>query len=58
VVIGVCHGADHRGGRAAVDGAVGVRVAHAVDLDVGQGEAPWVVLADPEGNEFCVLGAE
>ena len=25
-------------------------------VDVGQGEAPWVVLADPEGNEFCVLG--
>ncbi|GGQ67844.1 VOC family protein [Streptomyces asoensis] len=25
--------------------------------DVGQGEQPWVVLADPEGNEFCVLGA-
>ena len=24
--------------------------------DVGQGEVPWVVLADPEGNEFCVLG--
>ncbi|PKW05867.1 hypothetical protein SAMN05428944_7099 [Streptomyces sp. 1222.5] len=24
--------------------------------DVGQGERPWVVLADPEGNEFCVLG--
>jgi len=24
-------------------------------VDVGQGEAPWVVLADPEGNEFCVL---
>ena len=23
--------------------------------DVGQGDAPWVVLADPEGNEFCVL---
>ena len=23
--------------------------------DVGQGEASWVVLADPEGNEFCVL---
>lgn len=23
--------------------------------DVGQGETPWVVLADPEGNEFCVL---
>ncbi len=24
-------------------------------VDVGQGDAPWVVLADPEGNEFCVL---
>jgi catechol 2,3-dioxygenase-like lactoylglutathione lyase family enzyme len=24
--------------------------------DVGQGTAPWVVLADPEGNELCVLG--
>jgi catechol 2,3-dioxygenase-like lactoylglutathione lyase family enzyme len=24
--------------------------------DVGQGGQPWVVLADPEGNEFCVLG--
>lgn len=24
--------------------------------DVGQGEdVPWVVLADPEGNEFCLL---
>jgi Glyoxalase-like domain len=25
--------------------------------DVGQGQVPWVVLADPEGNEFCVLGS-
>jgi hypothetical protein len=24
--------------------------------NVGQGDVPWVVLADPEGNEFCVLG--
>ena len=24
--------------------------------DVGQGAVPWRVLADPEGNEFCVLG--
>ncbi|GAA0659054.1 VOC family protein [Kitasatospora atroaurantiaca] len=23
--------------------------------DVGQGRQTWVVLADPEGNEFCVL---
>jgi hypothetical protein len=22
---------------------------------VGQGDVSWVVLADPEGNEFCVL---
>ncbi|WP_030762176.1 VOC family protein [Streptomyces griseus] len=27
----------------------------ATPADVGQGEAPWTVLADPEGNEFCVL---
>jgi len=28
----------------------------AVQVDVGQGDdAPWVVLADPEGNEFCLL---
>ena len=25
-------------------------------VDVGQGQQSWVVLADPEGNEFCVLG--
>lgn len=25
--------------------------------DVGQGEESWVVLADPEGNEFCVLSS-
>ncbi|MFE3373219.1 VOC family protein [Streptomyces sp. NPDC059173] len=24
-------------------------------LDVGQGDVPWTVMADPEGNEFCVL---
>ena len=24
-------------------------------LDIGQGDVSWVVLADPEGNEFCVL---
>jgi hypothetical protein len=30
----------------------------ATRIDVGQtGEETWVVLADPEGNEFCVLGA-
>ena len=35
-------------------------VARLLDLgatlaDVGQGQVPWVVLADPDGNEFCVL---
>ena len=29
--------------------------AHQVGLD--QEQQPWVVLADPEGNEFCVLSA-
>ncbi len=29
----------------------------AVPVDIGQGETPWVVLADPEGNEFCILTA-
>ncbi len=30
----------------------------ATRADVGQGdEVTWVVLADPEGNEFCVLRA-
>jgi hypothetical protein len=29
----------------------------ATRVDVGQGESSWVVLADPEGNEFCVLGS-
>jgi predicted enzyme related to lactoylglutathione lyase len=29
--------------------------AGAASADVGQGTTPWVVLADPEGNELCVL---
>ncbi|TYB46010.1 VOC family protein [Nonomuraea sp. PA05] len=28
----------------------------ATTADVGQGDVSWKVLADPEGNEFCVLG--
>src|SRR5262249_13721035 len=27
----------------------------ATPADVGQGDVSWTVLADPEGNEFCVL---
>lgn len=45
------------------DGAIGdqdAEVARVIALgatraDLGQGDAPWVVLRDPEGNEFCVL---
>ncbi|WP_158888774.1 VOC family protein [Amycolatopsis anabasis] len=37
-----------------VDRAIGLGAQHA---DIGQGgaELPWIVLADPAGNEFCVL---
>src|ERR1700680_4907700 len=24
-------------------------------IDIGQGDVSWVVMADPEANEFCVL---
>ena len=30
----------------------------ATKVDVGQGDSPWIVMADPDGNEFCVLTAE
>ena len=29
--------------------------AGAAPVDIGQGNVPWTVLADPEGSEFCVL---
>ena len=29
----------------------------ATRVDIGQGDVTWVVMADPEGNEFCVLRA-
>ncbi len=29
----------------------------ATRVDIGQGKTPWIVLADPEGNEFCVMPA-
>ena len=32
-----------------------LRALGATVADVGQGDVPWVVLADSEGNEFCVL---
>ncbi len=27
-------------------------------VDIGQRDVTWVVLADPEGNEFCILRAK
>jgi hypothetical protein len=32
-----------------------LEAAGAVRTDVGQGDAPWVVLTAPDGNELCVL---
>jgi hypothetical protein len=32
-----------------------LREAGAVPADVGQRDVSWEVMADPEGNEFCVL---
>src|SRR5262245_25020728 len=29
----------------------------ATRADIGQGEQSWIVLTDPEGNEFCVLSS-
>ncbi len=40
--------------RAEVDRLLGLGATHA---DIGQGDEKWVVLADPEGNEFCVLSS-
>ena len=29
----------------------------ATRVDIGQGQVSWVVMADPDGNEFCVLAS-
>lgn len=41
------------------DRGIDEEIARLVDLgasraDIGQGEQEWTVLADPEGNEFCI----
>jgi predicted enzyme related to lactoylglutathione lyase len=42
--------------QAEVDRLIGLGARH---VDIGQsGDEGWVVLADPEGNEFCILAAE
>lgn len=46
---------DLRGGaeqQAVVERLLALGAGHA---DIGQGDVPWVVLADPEGNPFCVM---
>jgi hypothetical protein len=42
----------HGDQRAEVDRLVSLG---ATRIDTGQGEVGWVVMADPDGNEFCVL---
>jgi hypothetical protein len=37
---------------AEVERLLGLGATHA---DIGQGDVSWVVMADPEGNEFCIL---
>jgi hypothetical protein len=38
--------------QAEVDRLVSIGAAR---IDIGQGDVSWVVMADPDGNEFCVL---
>jgi Glyoxalase-like domain len=40
---------------AEVDRLLGLGAVHADIGQRAQGQLPWVVLADPEGSEFCVL---
>jgi catechol 2,3-dioxygenase-like lactoylglutathione lyase family enzyme len=57
------HGSGHRlhldvrplPGRPQDDEVARLRGLGATPLDVGQGDVPWQVLADPEGNPLCVL---
>ena len=43
---------EHGDQRAEVDRLVSLGAAR---VDIGQGDVSWVVMADPDGNEFCVL---
>ena len=46
---------DLRGGTRQAEVAEHLRGLGASDLDIGQGEVPWTVLADVEGGAFCVM---
>ena len=43
---------EHVDQRAEVDRLVALGAAR---IDIGEGDVDWVVMADPDGNEFCVL---
>lgn len=45
-------GGEPRAQRLVVERALALGASH---LDIGQRDVPWVVLADPEGNPFCVM---
>ena len=44
--------ADHADQHAEVDRLIALG---ATRVDIGQGDVTWVVMADPDGNELCVL---
>ena len=46
------HAGDDQAAEVARLTALGART-----IDIGQGDVPWVVLADPDGNAFCVAPA-
>lgn len=46
---------DLRGGAQQAEVAERLRGLGASDLDIGQGQVPWIVLADVEGTAFCVM---
>ncbi|MFE0458411.1 VOC family protein [Kitasatospora sp. NPDC058965] len=46
---------DLAGGADPADRVARLLALGATRIDIGQGAVPWQVLADPEGNEFCVL---
>ena len=46
---------DLAGGEAQGEVVARLRRLGAEHVDIGQGDVPWGVLADPEGNAFCVM---
>lgn len=44
-----------RAGNGLADALAGLAALGARPADIGQGDVAWTVLADPDGNEFCVV---